>query len=90
VARLSNANCLETWETNPTVTNENATVVNRTQDGVIVRVEHPYSYTEVPANTDDTDQNVTVSSYADGASRARYLVRRNDIRRVSGDVIRPC
>jgi len=89
-AHLSNASCLENWGTSPTVTNEEATVVNRTQDGVLVAVKHPFSYTEVPASADDPDSTLTVQSYADGASRARYLVMENSVRRVSGDEIQPC
>jgi hypothetical protein len=88
-ARLSNASCLENWGTSPTVTNEEATVVNRTQDGVLVAVKHPFSYTTV-STTDDPDSTLTARSYADGASRARYLVTEEDARRVSGDEIRPC
>lgn len=89
-AHLSNASCLENWGTSPTVTNEEATVVNRTQDGVLVAVKHPFSYTKVLASTGDSDSTRSARSYADGASRARYLVTEEAVRRVSGDEVQPC
>jgi hypothetical protein len=89
-AHLSNASCLENWGTSPTVTNEEATVVNRTQDGVLVAVKHPFSYTTMSTSVDDSDSTLTARSYADGASRARYLVTEEVVRRISGDEIQPC
>ena len=40
-AHLANASCLEDWRTTPTTMKEEATVMNRTETGVIVDVTHP-------------------------------------------------
>lgn len=75
--QLSNPSCIEDWGTTPTTMDKEATVVNRTAEGVVVDVLHPYSYS-------------TNSSEADLGSNARYLVTENNATRVSGDNIAPC
>lgn len=76
-ARLRNASCLRSWGTAPTTGTANATVVNRTSEGVIVEAHHPYSY-------------ATNSSHADGLSHARYLITPTNSTRLSGNQIEPC
>lgn len=76
-AHLSNESCLNDWGTTPTTMDKEATIVNRTADGVVVDVTHPYWYS-------------TGSSEADLGSNARYLVTENETTRLSGDDIDPC
>lgn len=75
--RLRNATCLKDWGTTPSTTQEEATVLNRTSDGVIVEVTHPYWYT-------------TGSTHADGGSHARYRVTPGETERLDGTEIDPC
>lgn len=77
-AHLANASCLEDWGTTPTTMEEEATVVNRTETGVIVDVTHPYHY----STNDGTN--------ADVSSDARYLVTKDGTTRVSGEDVHPC
>ena len=62
--QLENASCVTGWSPTSFVgLEEQATVENRTNDGVYVVVKHPYSY-----STDEVN--------ADVGSEARYLVKR--------------
>lgn len=74
---FENASCVEEWGLTPYVGQEReATVTDRTEDGVRVRVTHPYWY-----STEQVD--------ADSRSDARYLVTAEDSRRI-GDDVSPC
>ncbi|MFC6952384.1 hypothetical protein [Halorubellus litoreus] len=76
--RFENASCVESWSLTSYVgIDEEATVLNRTADGVYVNVTHPLSYA-----TDDEE--------ADVATDATYLVTENETRRVSGTNVSPC
>jgi hypothetical protein len=75
--QLRSAPCLDDWGTYPTTASKEATVTERTTDGVRAEVVHPYSY-----STDRTE--------ADGASSAEYLVTDHETTRVDGDVVTPC
>ena len=70
--RLRNVSCLEDWGTTPTTASREATVTDRTGDGVHVQVTHPYWY-----STDQTE--------ADGASEALYVVTDGSAERVRGE-----
>ncbi|WP_224333235.1 hypothetical protein [Haloprofundus halobius] len=83
--RLEGASCLTGWGATPTVTDEEATVTDRTADGVHVEVTHPYWY-----SAERQSGNETVVEEADGATSARYVVTGDDIRRDEGDDISPC
>ena len=76
-ARLPNATCLGRWGVGEYTTNAEATVVDRTNRGVVVEVQRPYSW-ERGAMT------------ADAVSNARYLVTESDTVRQSGPPIDPC
>lgn len=76
-ARLGNASCLRSWGIGEYTTNAEATVLNRTERGVIVDVQRPYSW----------ERNASI---VDGVSNARYLVTENDTLRQSGPSIDPC
>ena len=76
--RLENASCVEGWGTNSyTGVQEEATVVNRTADGVVVDVVHPFWYG-------------TATVDADGRSEATYLVTDDETRRLRGTDVSPC
>jgi len=75
--RLEAADCLENWGTTATTASEEATVAERTGDGVRVLLQHPYWY-----STDDTE--------ADASSSAQYLVDAETAERVGGDDVDPC
>jgi hypothetical protein len=75
--RLRAADCLGEWGTAGATMAERATVENRTSDGVVVAVRHPYSYSKA-------------GSHADLASNARYLVTENETERRSGTNVQPC
>lgn len=76
--RFEDASCVESWSLTSYVgIDEEATVVNRTADGVYVDVTHPLSYA-----TDDEE--------ADVATEATYLVTEDDVRRVGGTNVTPC
>ena len=83
--QLSGATCLDDWGTTPTVVSKEATVTDRTEDGVRVDVRHPYWYTRTMS-----DQGTSIQEHADGGSRATYLVTREDADRVDGDIVTPC
>jgi hypothetical protein len=83
---LSNASCLDSWGTSPTVTTEEATVVERSAAGVRVEVRHPLSYSIERTNEDGTMERV----HADGASEATYLITENGTERLTGDTPSPC
>jgi len=85
--RLSDAACLDEWGTSASVASEEATVVERTADGVTVAVTHPFWWSRPRTQSDATR---TVMEHADGASEARYLVTAADAERVSGDDVSPC
>ena len=76
-ARLENASCLRSWGIGEYTTNAEATVRNRTERGVVVAVQRPYSW----------ERNASI---ADLVSNARYLVTENDTVRQSGPSIDPC
>jgi len=76
--QLGNASCVESWSLNSFVgLEEEASVTNRTADGVYVMVQHPYSYS-------------TKQEEADVASEAQYLVTADDVDRLSGTHVSPC
>lgn len=76
-SRLQNASCLLSWGTTPTTSSEEATVVERTAEGVVVDVTHPYWYSKE-------------GEEADLSSHAFYLVTETRIERTSGDDVAPC
>ncbi|KAB1193721.1 hypothetical protein GJR96_09830 [Haloferax sp. MBLA0076] len=75
--RLQNATCLLSWGTTPTTASKEATVVERSADGVVVDVTHPYWYGKE-------------NEEADSVSEAFYLVNETSVERTSGDDISPC
>ena len=76
--RLENASCVRDWGLTGYVgIEEEATVVERTTDGVRVSVTHPYWY-----STNETE--------GDGGSRAVYLVTPKRVQRLNGDDVTPC
>lgn len=75
---FESASCVEAWSLTSFVGLEaEATVVNRTSDGVYVDVRHPYSYS-------------TAAVDADVESKAQYLVTDDDVERVDGTDVAPC
>lgn len=75
---FENASCVEEWGLTSYVGQEKeATVTDRTAEGVCVTVTHPYWY-----STEQVD--------ADSMSDARYLVTAEDARRIDGDDVSPC
>lgn len=83
--QLAGATCLDDWGTTATVVSKEATVTDRTEDGVRVDVLHPYWYTRTTS-----DQGTSIQEHADGGSRATYLVTTEDENRMDGDVVAPC
>lgn len=77
VSRLQNASCLLSWGTTPATASKEATIVNRSADGVVVDVTHPYWYS-------------IEGEEADLVSEAFYLVNETGVRRTSGDEVSPC
>jgi hypothetical protein len=78
-AQFRNASCVESWGTYATAgIDRNATIINRTADGVYVEVTHPYWY--------GTDDNTEV----DDGSTALYLVKHETVHRIRGDDVSPC
>ena len=76
--QLENASCVESWSPISFVgLEEQATVTNRTDDGVYVVVNHPYSYS-------------TAQVEADVESEAHYLVTSDDADRIRGTKVSPC
>ncbi|RDZ63434.1 hypothetical protein C5B90_09810 [Haloferax sp. Atlit-12N] len=75
--RLQNATCLLSWGTTPTTASKEAMVVERSADGVVVDVTHPYWYGKE-------------GEEADSSSEAFYLVTETNIERTSGDNVSPC
>ncbi|QLG29685.1 hypothetical protein HUG10_18940 (plasmid) [Halorarum halophilum] len=76
--QLENATCVEGWgPTSYAGVEREATVTNRTADGVYVEVTHPYWYS-------------TGRDEADVGSNARYLVTADAVRRVGGTDVSPC
>ncbi|WP_224448156.1 hypothetical protein [Haloprofundus salilacus] len=80
--QLEDASCVTDWGTTATVTNKEATVTDRTADGVHVEVTHPYWY-----SSQQREGNETVVEEADGGTNARYVVTAADARRADGDTI---
>jgi hypothetical protein len=77
-ARFENASCVEDWGLQSfTGIDREATVVNRTTDGLYVDVTQPFWYS-------------TAEVEADVSSEATYLVTRDDVARVAGREIKPC
>lgn len=76
--QLENASCVSDWGlTAYGGIEENATVSNRTADGVRVEVTHPYWYS---AEQDEVD----------GGSNALYLVTAETVQRNNGTDVSPC
>lgn len=76
--QFENATCVEGWGlTSYAGVEKEATVTNRTADGVYVEVTHPYWYST------DRDE-------ADVGSNAHYLVTADAVRRVGGTDVSPC
>jgi hypothetical protein len=75
--RLQNATCLESWGIGEYTMEATATVTDRTEEGVRVEVQRPYSYS-------------TTEQIADVATHATYLVAENQTERLSGDSVGPC
>ena len=76
--QFENASCVEGWGlTSYAGVEEEATVTNRTADGVYVAVTHPYWY-----STEDVE--------ADVGSEARYLVTADATERIDGTEVSPC
>lgn len=86
-ARLENASCLRSWGIGEYTTNAEATVLDRTERGVIVEAQRPYSWEK---NASPVDGASNARSVADLVSNARYLVTANDTVRQSGPSIDPC
>ena len=77
-AQLENASCINTYGTYETTTEKQASVIDHRLDGVVVRVNHPYSY-----STNQTE--------ADSSSKATYFVGIDITRRVEGEPLYlPC
>ncbi|KAB1198625.1 MULTISPECIES: hypothetical protein [Haloferax] len=76
-SRLQNASCLLSWGTTPSTASREATVVERSADGVVVDVTHPYWYSKE-------------GEEADLVSEAFYLMNNTSVRRTSGDEVSPC
>lgn len=76
--QLENASCVENWSLVSFVGLEKeASITNRTDEGVHVVVKHPYSYS-------------TEQDEADHESEAHYLVSPDDVDRISGTKVSPC
>lgn len=76
--QFEDAPCVESWSLTSFVgIEEEASVLNRTADGVYVDVTHPLSYA-----TDEEE--------ADVKTEATYLVTPDAVRRVSGTNASPC
>ena len=76
-SRLQNASCLLSWGTTPTTASKEAMVVERSADGIVVDVRHPYWYSKE-------------GEEADLSSHAFYLVTETSVERTSGDDVAPC
>ncbi|KTG27805.1 hypothetical protein [Haloferax profundi] len=76
-AQLQNATCLLSWGTTPTTASKEAMVVERSADGIIVDVTHPYWYGKE-------------NEEADSVSEAFYLVTETSVERTSGSDVSPC
>lgn len=77
-SQFENASCIEEWGlTAYGGIAENATISNRTVDGVYVEVTHPYWYG-------------TGQDEVDYGSTALYLVTPDNVQRIDGDDISPC
>ncbi|RDI72762.1 hypothetical protein [Halopelagius longus] len=75
---FENASCVEGWGLTSYVGQEkDATVTDRTAEGVVVEVTHPFWYS-------------TEQVEADARSNARYLVTAEGTRRLDGDDVSPC
>lgn len=83
--QLAGATCLDDWGTTATVVSKEATVTERTEDGVRVDVLHPYWYTKTVS-----EQGTSIQEHADGGSRATYRVTTEDAERMDGDDVAPC
>lgn len=76
--QFENASCVEEWGLTSFVGVEaEASVTNRTADGVYVAVTHPYWY-------------ATEQEEADVGSNARYLVTDDATERLDGTEVSPC
>jgi hypothetical protein len=75
--QLEGADCLHSWDDSSTI-EEQATVTQRTGEGVYVDVVSPYAISR------------TEDSVGDTASEATYIVRPDETERIAGDDVSPC
>lgn len=87
--RLRDATCLEDWGVGSGTVVESATVENRTDHGVHVRVTHPYWYEQGHDASDDPERRVA-TSHADAVSEATYRVSPDATTRLQGTTVGPC
>ncbi|RDZ63763.1 hypothetical protein C5B90_11565 [Haloferax sp. Atlit-12N] len=73
---LAASECVTTYGTSATVSDESASVVGRSLDGWTVRVSHPYWYS-------------TNRSHADASSESVYVVGVESVRYVGGESVGP-
>ncbi|WP_144903209.1 hypothetical protein [Halobellus captivus] len=77
-SRLENASCVDEWGlTSYTGVETEASVTDRTAEGIHVEVAHPYWY-----STEEIE--------ADVGSNARYVISERETRRADGDDVSPC
>lgn len=78
VSALESASCVESWGLTPYGgIEENGTVADRTGEGVVVTVTHPYWY-----GTEELE--------SDGGTEARYRVTAGSVERLDGTELAPC
>ncbi|GGM48396.1 hypothetical protein GCM10009006_32040 [Haloarcula argentinensis] len=75
--RLKNASCLDSWDIGSFTAGPDATVINQTNRGVVIKARRPYSWEKG-------------KSVYDAEHYARYLVTKTELKRLSGDTIEPC
>ena len=85
--QLSSASCLDEWDTTATTVRKNATITDRTTEGVRVEVVHPFWSTETWT---EAGSNRSYQSHTDGGSKAQYLVTPKTIKRLGGDSLSLC
>ena len=72
--KLQSVSCLEEWGTTATTASRDATVTNRTSDGVHVEITHPYWYHSERVE-------------ADASTNALYIVTADSVERKRGDSV---
>ncbi|MFK8214370.1 hypothetical protein [Haloferax volcanii] len=75
-AELAASECINTYGTSTTVSDESASVVGRGLNGWTVRVSHPYWYN-------------TNRSHADGSSESVHVVGPDSVRYAGGEPVGP-